>query len=519
MFDSIKRSARKVFHRLSASAAVMLRGQHYDNATTTVENERHWNRARDLPPITINNPAARQKLRERARYEEDNNGYCGGMVSTLATDVVGYVAPTPQVLTDDSDLKRFIEEEWKQWSESPVVNLPEKLHVLDRARRTDGESFLLFINDTVQTLSDTGYSLNAVVIPQSRVSDPHWNNWTQVETKEVEFNGSTVTLDLINDDGVVVNAATGQPFEFKVTDVIDEVRGFTPGLMGANLRTVPARFMKQWFRPKRPGQFRGICEIGASLGLFAQLRRYGLATLGAAEIAAMMTVLLKTNLPADDNGQPANLKPFSAQDFERNMVTAMPDGWDVTQLKAEQPVTAYDAFVRAVLREIGRVLDMPYGIIAGDHSSYNYSSARLDVTGYDERMKYDRGQLAIKILNPLFYEFLLEMAQIRPDIARALEANKIKYQWKYTNRPSIDPAKDASVDDMRLKNGSTTLSEVFAARGLDWREQLEQQAKEKEIILKLGLDKPDNSATMSRSTQNDVPTDVQPNVNDNASSQ
>jgi lambda family phage portal protein len=512
MFDSIKRNVRKVFHRISASTAVLLRGQHYDNASTHVENERHWRNARDLPPITTNTPETRRILRERARYEEDNNSYCGGMVSTLATDTVGYVAPTPQVMTDDVELKKFLESEWKQWSESPVVNLPEKLHVLDRARRTDGESFLLFINDPFDTERETGYGLNVVVIPQSRVMEPNWNTWTNVETREVEFNGYTRKIRLINDDGVIINATTGQPYEYKVANIIDEVRGFQPGLIGSNLQTVSARYMKHWFKPKRPGQFRGVCEFAASLGLFAQLRRYGLATLGAAEIAAMMTVLLKTTLPADDNGQPAGLEPFSARDFERNMVTAMPDGWDVTQLKAEQPITAYDVFVKTILREIGRVLDIPYGIIAGDHSSYNYSSARLDVTGYDERMKFDRNQLAIKILNPLFYEFLLEISIRRPDVERALATNKLRYQWKYTNRPSIDPSKDADVDDIRLRNGSTTLSEVFAARGLDWQEQIEQRSKEKIIISEKGLDIPAQSDTINGNrTQANSQTDVQQN--------
>jgi len=510
MFDRIKSTLRKVFHRIGASAAIMLRGEHYDNATTTVENERHWAPAKDLPPITINNPHARRKLRERARYEEDNNCYAAGIVTTLASDCVGYVAPIPQVIHEDAELCSYIETAWKDWSESPVVNLPEKLHVMDRGRRTDGESFVSFISDHDETLRETGLALNVIIVPQSRVTSPY--NYAVIEDREVEDeNGNFYSIKLINDDGVIVNSLTGQPHEFKVTNVIDEVYGYT-GSVGVNVATVSARYMKQWFRPKRAGQFRGICELAPSLGMFAQLRRYGLATLSSAEIAAMLTVVLKTTLPAEDATGPSPLQPFSARHIERNMVTAMPDGWDIAQLKPEQPVTHYGIFVDTVLREIGRSLNMPFGIVAGDHSKYNYSSGRLDVIGYDEEKKYERKELCVRILNPLFYEFLLELSlqnhPLSKKLKQALKDFTLSYNWQFTNRPSIAPDVDSKVDDERLKNGTITLSEVYTARGMDYREQLAQIAKEKQEKIKLGIDNPIISDTINGKDA----TNVQPNV-------
>jgi capsid protein len=60
---------------------------------------------------------------------------------------------------------------------------------------------------------------------------------------------------------------------------------------------VPARLVLHWFTPDRFGQLRGIPEITPALPLFAQLRRYTLATLTAAEIAAMLAGVMQTNLP------------------------------------------------------------------------------------------------------------------------------------------------------------------------------------------------------------------------------
>ena len=49
---------------------------------------------------------------------------------------------------------------------------------------------------------------------------------------------------------------------------------------------VPAASMIHYFRADRPGQSRGIPEITPALPLFAQLRRFTLAVLAAAETAA-----------------------------------------------------------------------------------------------------------------------------------------------------------------------------------------------------------------------------------------
>lgn len=485
--DRIKRAATRVARRVINAGSVVLRGQMYDNATTTVENQRHWQNARETAPIYANNPYTRKTLRERAAYETANNCYCGGFVGTLATETVGYVAPALEVQTADSALNKLIADEWKRWSQSPEVNWPQKLNLLDRGRRVDGESFLVMGNDFDETERGTGYALTVSVVPQRRVTDTTVRGFSYVEERQVSTpDGRTYVKKLINDDGVIVNAETAIPYEFIIVSNADEAYGYTPGFMGARAQRVSARYCRQWFRPRAAGELRGICEINPSLNLFAQLRRYGLAELSAAEIAAMVALTIETNLPADDSGAPSGISPWTTRELERNTVTAMPEGWSMKQLQAEHPTTPYEMFVNMVLREVGRLMDMPFGIVAGDHSRYNYSSARLDVTGYDERKKFEREQLAIIVMNPVVREFLYEMAFHVPEVRAALIKSKwgVPFGWKFTNRPSIDPMKDAEVDDKRLRNGSTTYSEVYAARGMDWRAAVAQLTQEKEEFQK-----------------------------------
>ncbi len=63
--------------------------------------------------------------------------------------------------------------------------------------------------------------------------------------------------------------------------------------------------MIHYFRADRPGQSRGIPEITPALPLFAQLRRYTLAVLAAAETAADFAAVLYTDAPANGEADPS----------------------------------------------------------------------------------------------------------------------------------------------------------------------------------------------------------------------
>ena len=57
---------------------------------------------------------------------------------------------------------------------------------------------------------------------------------------------------------------------------------------GFEFDAIPADLVIHWFRRDRPQQYRGIPDITSALPLFAQLRRYTLAVLAAAETAATL---------------------------------------------------------------------------------------------------------------------------------------------------------------------------------------------------------------------------------------
>ena len=78
---------------------------------------------------------------------------------------------------------------------------------------------------------------------------------------------------------------------------------------------LPADAVIHWFRTDRPGQARGIPDITPALPLFAQLRRFTLAVLAAAETAADFAGILYTDAPA--NGEADAAEPFEPIELEQ----------------------------------------------------------------------------------------------------------------------------------------------------------------------------------------------------------
>lgn len=245
---------------------------------------------------------------------------------------------------------------------------------------------------------------------------------------------------------------------------------------------VDAKFMLHWFREDRPGQIRGVPELTAALGLFAQLRRYTLAVLSASEIAAEFTMFLKTVASPDSGVDEITDGAFSEVDIERNMLTTLPEGWDVSQLKAEQPATTYEMFQHTILNEIARCLNMPYNIAAGNSSEYNYASGRLDHQTYYRSIGVDQSDAEIVLLDRLLNAFLDEYAFTT---GKRIEVRK--HKWFWPGREHVDPNKEAMAQSKRLENNTTNLAAEYAAQGKDWETEVAQIAREKDLMQELGL--------------------------------
>ena len=440
--------------KLQAGQQVLLVRARFDAAQTTPDNRKHWANADHLAPDAAASPEARRTLRNRARYEVANNSYARGIVLTLANDVIG-TGPRLQMLTDGDEANQTIEREFSAWAKA--IDLPGKLRTMRQARAQDGEAFaVLFSNDSL----DSPIKLDLKLIEADQVTTPL----------------SKAGLDR-GIDGIAFDAF-GNPSQYHV---LKAHPGGSASIGGLDYDIIPAVSMIHWFRTDRPGQRRGLPDILPALPLFAQLRRYILAVIAAAESAANIAVLMKTNAPA--GGEAAEVEPMTEMEFSPNMAVFTPEGWEPSQVKAEQPATTYDMFKREILNEIARCLNMPYNIAACNSSGYNYASGRLDHQTYFKSIRVEQTHCETVVLDHILSAWLAEAIKVF-----ALgQLDDATHQWFWDGHEHVDPAKEATAQATRLQSNTTTLAAEFARQGKDWETELRQRAKEVALCKELGL--------------------------------
>lgn len=431
------------------------------DAAQSLDDRRHWAASDWFSLDGALTPTVRRTLRNRARYERLNNSYLAGITETLANDLVG-TGPRLQLQTGNAESDRAIERAFFDWSWS--IKLADKLRTMRQSKLIDGEAFAMCINNPRLD----GVQLDLRLIEAEQVSTPI-GMLIPIETPE----GSIV-------DGLEFDE-TGNVVAYKVLK-------YHPGsnyrISNFEFNRVPAENMFHWFATIRPAQNRGVSEVAACLRLFADMRRYTGAVIAAAETAADFAAFLHSNSPAAEVDE---VDPFQSMEIEKRTMVTLPEGWSVSQLRAEQPTSTYAMFKREILNEIARSLQLPYNIAALDSSSYNYSSGRLDWQVYGQTIRVHRDNLERGVLDRLFRMWCDEAALLglipesMPPIA------DWQWSWTWDGREHVDPLKEANATESRLRTHTTTLAAEYARQGKSWEVELRQRAAEIALMKELDL--------------------------------
>jgi lambda family phage portal protein len=432
----------------------------YDSAQTTDENIRHWVNADNISAKFTNLPNVRYNLRNRARYEVANNSYAAGIVATIAQDIIG-TGPRLQLLSDDEAENSRIEAEWAQWVRA--VHLPARLTTMRRSLAVDGEAFCMMIsNPRVEDF--TPVQLDLRLIEADQVATPWFN-----------------PVDPLATDGICYDEHMN-PLRYSILKR-------HPGdfyQIGLVADWYDARRIIHWFHVDRPGELRGVPELTPALPLFAQLRRYTLAVLAAAETAADFAAILYSEMPPD--GEAADSVPFDTVPIERRMMMTLPGGWKMSQFRPEQPSQQYSDFKHELIAEISRALLIPKSLALGDSADLNYSSGRLDHQVYHRNVQITRSEIEVRILDRLFAAWLNEMSLATDLIAGGPDRLEgFPHIWYWDGFGHVDPQKEALAQQTRLQNHTTTYAEEYAKAGRDWKAQLIQRGRELALMGELGL--------------------------------
>ena len=418
----------------------------YDAAQTHDANTRHWGATDALDADAANSKVVRQTIAQRARYETENNGHGKGVVLTHANYVVGR-GPRLRMLTGSTGMNAMVESAWKKWSKA--VKLGRKLRTAVKAKTRDGEAFLV------------------------AKQNPNLRDKIKMDLVGIECEQCTTPLLTTGEpwkiDGIEFDEF-GNP---EVYSILKQHPGSEWLLANTEPDRIPAKFVLHLFREDRPGQHRAVSELSATLGLFSAGRRWREATVTAAENAAEFSMMMKTNSSPDEVSE---VPAFDTMEINRGMLTALPYGYELAQLKAEHPTASYGEFNRSLMCEEARPLNMPYNIAAADSSDYSFSGGRLDHLTYFVSVDVDQSDCEDMVLDPLF-DLWWEEAVLANEWTLDTETSPA-HEWVWPAKPQIDDQKTASARQTALATGCTSLRRIYNEDGLDLDDAIAEMAED-----------------------------------------
>ena len=423
----------------------------------------HWRMADSLNANAANSPGVRKTLRERARYECQSNGYAGDLVNKFTRDHVG-ACPRIQIAAPDAPRKalRAVEKSFAKWAKE--TGLGEKLRLLDAMAVRDGEGFaVLGLNPAFE-----GVQLDLKLFEPDQVTTPFmdWMDLRAFDGGKTDEHGNVVEWHFLK-------AHPGSNLWLSAFLEVD---------------VVPAKNVIQWFRPTRAGQLRGIPEIMSALTLYAYLRRYTLATVTSAELAASIAGVIEVEGTLKSDGTPMDVALMEEIPMPRGSMLTVPKGSQPRGFDPTHPTSTYPQFKSELLTEAGTSVGAPQNVSTASSAAYNYSSAQMDMGIYRHGLGVRRHDFAARVLDRVFRAWLAEAALVPGLLPATLPARALwSWEWFFDGFTPIDPLKTANANQIRLQSFQTTLAELYAERGKDWEEAIEQRAHEMAMLAQCGL--------------------------------
>jgi capsid protein len=423
----------------------------YDASRTTDEFSNYWGNADAYDADSAHSKGVRDTLRNRSRYENGNNPYSSGIASTYCTDLVG-VGPTLRMQTGSQPFNQMVELSWFLWCKA--IQFRRKLWCMSHAKHVDGEAFAVIrrnpgINHPIK-LDIQLYEAEQVSTPYPPLEDGY------IDGIKFDQFGNPLWYDVLQSHPG--SSSTG--FSFNQT-----------------AERVDASLMLHWLKLKRPGQHRGVPDCVSSLNAGAAARRWREATLSAAERAALLTLMMKTQLTPDEVQAVA---AFSTLEPQKGAMNFLPAGWDPFQADGVFPTASHEAFHKSLINEQARPVSMPYNKAACDSSSYNYASGRLDHQTYYGQLDVDREDANDLVLDRLF-DVWFDQAVVRfgwlggnPDI---VGPGARVHLWDWPKHRVADVESEANANKTRLQSGQTFLHNLASDAGIDFEDELEKAAE------------------------------------------
>ena len=488
-----ERMQDRVFVALAGSYIGADKSRRQTSQWATSDNDADGDILQDLP-----------ELRNRSRDLSRNNPLALGAINTKVTNILGAgLKLNAQIdaeylgLSDEEaeKLEGDFEREWRLYSESHECDL-ERTSTFNElsalAFRAVLESGDIFINMPYLIRPGSPYGLKIQLIESDRCCNENLTSDTDKLAGGVER----------DEHGAVVryHIADKHPGNHRDTD----------GLTWTKLDAFDdegRRRVLHLFKKLRPGQSRGVPDLAPVIELLKQLGQFTEGELAATVISSYFTAFVKTEygaglgpmLPTSETGASSN---DSDVKLAPAAIVDLAPGEEVEFANPGRPNTAFEAFVEAIIRQIGVALELPFELLV-KHFTASYSAARAAMLEAWKYFSERRQWLARELYQPVYEDVITEAilsGRVKADkFVKGDELVKKAYfgaEWIGPPRGQIDPMKENQADKLEQDEGWTTLASNTAKRGNDWKAVTRQRLKEvkarKEIMELMAPPAPDN---------------------------
>ncbi len=228
----------------------------------------------------------------------------------------------------------------------------------------------------------------------------------------------------------------------------------------------------------------------------------------AAVISAMFTIFIKTesgDADFDITGLGAETGAATTDTdlkLGNGAIVGLAKGEEIQIANPTRPNAGFDAFITAIMEQIGTALEIPYEIIVR-HFSASYSASRAALLEAWRFFKGRRAWLASNFCQPVYEIWLYEAITSGRIAAPGYFADPILRKaysgalWVGDAPGYIDPAKDVSAARERLELGISTLDEeTTLITGGDYETNMPRIRKERKELTEIGMWQPVQAKNM-----------------------
>jgi lambda family phage portal protein len=422
-------------------------------------------------------------LRDRSRQAARNDGFAGGAIDKLVTNIIG-TGIKPLSKASDPTFRRAVQELWLRWTDysdaDGLLDFYGQQAQVVRCWLEAGECFIRLR----PRLPTDGLPVPLQVQVLEPELCPHTHNTVRGQNRVragIEFDGIGRRVAYY-----FYAQRPGSEQDFDTND----------------LRRLPADRVIHLFDPVRAGQLRGIPHLTRALVRLHELDKFEDATLLRSQIANLFAGFITRPV---GGGEPSDVNPLTglASDgttsdgrpivsLEPGIMQELGPGEEVDFNDPPNADPGGPAFMKAQLMGVAAATGVPYEVLTGDMSGLNDRVMRVILHEFRRAITARQHQIvAFQLCRRVWGAWLdlAFLASVLPIPASYLvDASPwTAVKWMPQGWPYIHPVQDVAAAKGAIRAGFTSRSAVVAEQGEDAEQIDAEQAADNQRADGLGL--------------------------------